>query len=181
MALLVLLVASRTAWGRAVQQHGHFTALVQKAVQYVGMALVAALLLQVALSSVYGDSSYRTTGNTGSGVEVVLIGNGGPGAPGAPRIISPECAAAVSTGAWGPLEGCNLKSPKAALCKSSQWTWQHGGSRNTKTAAEKKSNPCAPLFISEIAPEAAQRIFDKKNVLFIGDSIVRQSFHQVRL
>lgn len=78
---------------------------------------------------------------------------------------SPQCLQSVSRGRW-IVEPCeqSQSAAKIAFCERNTWVW---------------AETDAHCPIARFSSSRAQSVFKNKRILFIGDSLVRSSYHQL--
>ena len=115
-----------------------------------GLALAAGTVLQLVLNA---SNPVAVAGAGGLAKAAPYIGN------------TPACLESISSGSW--VKGkCStdpvlLKSNKLAYCQTDQWVWD---------------NAACP--IAKIPSAKLKSIFKGKKVAFVGDSLIRSSYHQ---
>ena len=125
------------------------------------LACGALALLSLMMHAISGGSATELTVPT-------VIGTG-PGVVGVqPRTLLPECGAALSQGHWIDIDCSQRRVLKGleALCETKKWLWD----------APPQGSRCP--VPSKITSTKAQALFAGRSIVFIGDSVVRQTYHQ---
>jgi hypothetical protein len=150
LCVVCLLVIGR--YTNNMIEHNHFQQYAGKFMKWMGILFGASLLLQL----LYGASEPASVKVVNShSMGAIYRGN------------SRECMDAVAHGHWA-IEPCvdsyAGSSAKVAYCTKNVWTWTD-------------VTPDCP--ITRLTTTKVQGIFKNKKILFIGDSLVRSSYHQL--
>lgn len=148
LCLVAVFLISR--FSPSLAEQSSFDHYASRFYKYMGALFFGSLLLHL----VWGKQAFAGT-STDLVVKPAYRGN------------SQECLAAVSRGAWQSLPCASdipaLKTNVAAFCEQDMWTWSD-------------LPPQCP--VTKLSVSKANAVFKGKNVLFVGDSVVRSSYHQ---
>ncbi len=149
LCIVCLLVIGR--YTNNMIEHNHFQQYAGRFMKWMGILFGFSLLLQL----IYGASEPANIMKTNHNNSFVYRGN------------SKECISSVSRGHW-TIEPCvdsySGTSAKAAYCTKNIWTW---------------SNTTPDCPVARLSSTKVQGIFKNKKILFIGDSLIRSSYHQL--
>eukprot|EP00597_Dinobryon_sp_UTEXLB2267_P008814 CAMPEP_0170084900 /NCGR_PEP_ID=MMETSP0019_2-20121128/19944_1 /TAXON_ID=98059 /ORGANISM="Dinobryon sp., Strain UTEXLB2267" /LENGTH=942 /DNA_ID=CAMNT_0010301145 /DNA_START=80 /DNA_END=2908 /DNA_ORIENTATION=+ len=150
LACLGLMLVSMLAINRLTKlaENGLYQLWSTRALVFVGFTFAGGIVMQLILNASNGSNGAVVTTST-----TPYIGN------------TPQCLESISSGHWVK-EKCSptdpaVKTNKQVYCNTEKWLWD---------------NAACP--VSKIAPSKLRTIFKGKRVAFVGDSLIRSTYHE---
>jgi len=168
LTLLVLLYLN--ASNQSLNEVPYYRLWSRRAVILLILVLVSGATLQFVYNTI--DQSYADTTTTTIDVETInspssLVSSSSESSAKAITQASSDCLQAISKGQWihVPCQPSSQATSKVAFCQTTSWQW---------TTNSALSN-CP---IGTIATNKLRTIFHNKKIVFIGDSQIRNIYHQ---
>jgi len=161
--LAAIVVQALARYNTKLASHTAYQSSATKATLFCAALLACGFIAHLAT---------RTTPGNAADVTAPAITGSGPGALSAlPHTLLPECGSALSQGTWVEVDCAHRMQRRhlatnTALCEQQKWTWDVPATNSVCPAPRK------------ISTTQAQGLFAGRVITFLGDSVVRQSYHQ---